>query len=218
MAVLALASHALLALQPRDSFYVEPTLLGRVVGDRDSAPDCRHPLFDFRWKLNVFAQAQGPRPSFLPLSYAVESSVNNGSSLEMEMRMAQLRAQLNRDGQACREARKRWADWRTHLRAHPWLACGAAAVVGYVLVPQSRKSVNHAQIAPPATPVRTGGLVNSLASALVRRAAQQAIGIGAAWALERLRAGAMNGSQHGADPIPSEAHDAAAYPSEYAHD
>lgn len=132
--------------------------------------------------------------------------------------MATLRAQLHRDGEACREARKRWADWRTHLGAHPWLACGAAAVVGYVLVPQSRKSLNPAPITLPAPPVRSGGLVSSVASALVRRAAQQALGIGAAWALDRLRAGAMNGSQPGAEAIPSDAHASAAYRSEYAHD
>jgi len=154
----------------------------------------------------------------LPKSDAVEKSDSNGTTHEMELRMAMLRDQLHRDAQACREARKRWIDWRSHLRAHPWLVSGAAAVVGYALVPHRRKTANPVPIAVPGPPVHSGGLVSSVASALFRRAAQQALGIGAAWALERLRAGALNGPQPDPEQTPPDVYAAAALPSEYAHD
>jgi len=110
----------------------------------------------------------------------------------VEDRMAALRAQLRREAQACHQARERWTDWRTHVQAHPWLACGLAAAVGYAFVPNRRQKENLTAPATLAsssvTATRSSGLIGRLATEAARRAAQQALAVGAAWALARFRA------------------------------
>jgi hypothetical protein len=110
----------------------------------------------------------------------------------VEDRMAALRAQLRREAQACHQARERWTDWRTHVQAHPWLACGLAAAVGYAFVPNRRSNESMISAAPLTAPSirapRSSGILGRLATEAARRAAQQAMAVGAAWALARFRA------------------------------
>jgi hypothetical protein len=114
----------------------------------------------------------------------------------VEDRMAALRSQLRREAQACHRERERWTDWRTHVQAHPWLAYGLAAAVGYAFVPNRRSKENvisAASLTAPPMPVRrSSGLIGRLATEAARRAAQQVLAVGAAWALARFRAAQMS--------------------------
>ncbi len=114
----------------------------------------------------------------------------------VEDRMAALRAQLRREAKACHQARERWTDWRAHVQAHPWLACGLAAAVGYAFVPNRRSKENVISAAtltaPPMPMPPSSGLIGRLATEAARRAAQQALAVGAAWALARFRTAQMS--------------------------
>jgi hypothetical protein len=131
----------------------------------------------------------------------------------VEDQMALVRARLRRDGEACQQAKEHWSDWRTHVRAHPWLACGVAAALGYVLVPGRRSTATPAlpalnETLPP--PRRESSLLGRLAAELGRRAAQQAIAGGTAWAMAKLSARHLNQMQDGDpgeyrhEPVPAE--------------
>lgn len=110
----------------------------------------------------------------------------------VEDRMTALRAKLRRDATSCQQARERWADWRNHVKAHRWLACGIAAAVGYALVPAPRRRGEIASVSLPMTvapPLPHGqSLLARIGTEIGRRAAQQALAAGTAWALSRLRA------------------------------
>jgi hypothetical protein len=58
---------------------------------------------------------------------------------EITRRLAEMRSVLEQDvGRLASEARK-CADWRNHFRAHPWLYCGGAAAIGFLLVPRRQR-------------------------------------------------------------------------------
>jgi hypothetical protein len=60
---------------------------------------------------------------------------------ELQRRMAEIRRDLHesvRDVVATAEA---VTDWRRYIRMYPWVALGAAAAVGYVVVPKRKKAV-----------------------------------------------------------------------------
>lgn len=112
---------------------------------------------------------------------------------DLENRMAAVRARLHQESLACQRARERWTDWRTHVKAHPWLACGVAAIVGYAVVPgPRRKETSAASLALPmyeAAP--RASFAGKIASTLGQRLTQQALSFGATWALTQITA-AMN--------------------------
>ncbi len=123
---------------------------------------------------------------------------NSNDSNAVEDRMALLRAKLRRDAESCQQARERWTDWRNHVMAHRWLVCGLAAAVGYALVPGPRRKGEVASFQPPMPAVpslKAGqGLVARIATEIGRRAAQQALAAGTAWALTRFREAQLSAS------------------------
>lgn len=63
----------------------------------------------------------------------------NSTPDEIERRLAEMRSVLTQDvSDLAREARE-WVDWRNHFRAHKWLYCGAAAAIGFMLVPRRQR-------------------------------------------------------------------------------
>jgi hypothetical protein len=54
---------------------------------------------------------------------------------EIRRQMAEVRGQLSREVRSLAESAKAKTDWRYYYRQHPWLFLGAAAVVGYLIVP-----------------------------------------------------------------------------------
>ncbi len=65
---------------------------------------------------------------------------------EIRKEMIVARAALMRDTDAAASDARALTDWRTHFRAHPWLICGGAVAIGFVLVPRKERS-SGAQIA-----------------------------------------------------------------------
>ena len=67
---------------------------------------------------------------------------------DIQRQMAALRSALAQDLNGSIDSAKLLADWRYHFRKHPALFCGAAAALGFALVPWRRA----AQPAAPAAP------------------------------------------------------------------
>jgi hypothetical protein len=71
---------------------------------------------------------------------------------EIQRRMAQIRRELHEDVRGAVEGAQSLTDWRSQVRNHPWLALGAAAALGYLIVPRRRPDPVPAivTVAPPA--------------------------------------------------------------------
>ncbi len=54
---------------------------------------------------------------------------------EIERQMRALRSELREDVQDIVENARVMTDWQYYVRSYPWLCLGAAAALGYVLVP-----------------------------------------------------------------------------------
>jgi hypothetical protein len=66
--------------------------------------------------------------------------MENGSASEhIRQEMAAAREALARDARAVASDARTLTDWRNHFRAHPWLFCGGAAALGFLLVPQKER-------------------------------------------------------------------------------
>ena len=57
---------------------------------------------------------------------------------EIQRRMAQVRHELHEDVREAVKGAQSLTDWRSQVRNHPWLAVGAAAALGYLIVPKRR--------------------------------------------------------------------------------
>ena len=55
---------------------------------------------------------------------------------EIQRRMAQIRRDLHEDVREVVKGAQSLTDWRSQVRSHPWLALGAAAALGYFVVPK----------------------------------------------------------------------------------
>jgi hypothetical protein len=58
--------------------------------------------------------------------------------IEIQRRMAQVRHELHEEVREAVKGAQSLTDWRSQVRNHPWLALGAAAALGYLLVPKRR--------------------------------------------------------------------------------
>ena len=54
---------------------------------------------------------------------------------EIRRQMAEIRSQLGREVESLASSAKEKTDWRYYYRQHPWLFVGAAAAVGFLIVP-----------------------------------------------------------------------------------
>jgi len=112
---------------------------------------------------------------------------------EIQRRMAQVRHDLHEDVREAVKGAQSLTDWRSQVGSHPWLALGAAAVLGYAIVPRRRRpelpavvalgppstamsAVAPAAVSPSSPPSKGGwgivGAVLSLAAPIAVRAAQ----------------------------------------------
>jgi hypothetical protein len=55
---------------------------------------------------------------------------------EIQRQMAQIRRELHEDVREAVKGAQELTDWRSRVRSHPWMALGAAAALGYVIVPR----------------------------------------------------------------------------------
>ena len=54
---------------------------------------------------------------------------------DIERQLATMRSVLHQDVRDLGTETRTLVDWRYHFRAHPWLYCGGAAALGFMLVP-----------------------------------------------------------------------------------
>ena len=81
---------------------------------------------------------------------------------DIRKRMAQIRRDLHEDVKGVVEGAEAATDWRRFIRNYPWACMGAAALVGYMVVPKKHRPTTTIQVAPaevarivaPAEPVR----------------------------------------------------------------
>src|SRR5436853_6473917 len=66
---------------------------------------------------------------------------SEASPIELQQRMAQVRADLQRSTEGLKPKAQALSDWRYHVRRHPWLAFGAAGVVAFLAVPRRAKPI-----------------------------------------------------------------------------
>ena len=64
--------------------------------------------------------------------------MNNDDSDWLREQMARVRSHLANDVGEVVEQAKELTDWRRHVRRHPWLCAGAAAALGFMVVPARR--------------------------------------------------------------------------------
>jgi len=123
--------------------------------------------------------------------------MNNGKDADdLRRQLAAARASLSRDAQAVASDARTLVDWRHHLRAHPWLAVGGAAAVGFLLAPRRRRrsaadDVAPAQVAgqqagpsavePPKVRAMAASLASTVATMMLRQSASLAGQLALAW-------------------------------------
>jgi hypothetical protein len=67
---------------------------------------------------------------------------------EIQRQMAQIRRDLHEDVREAVKGAQSLTDWRSQVRSHPWLALGAATVVGYLIVPKRHSAPAIVAVAP----------------------------------------------------------------------
>jgi hypothetical protein len=60
---------------------------------------------------------------------------------DIRRKMAQIRVELHQDVQGLVAGTEAASDWKYYVRHYPWAAIGAAALVGFLIVPRKRRSV-----------------------------------------------------------------------------
>ena len=58
---------------------------------------------------------------------------------DIERQLAMMRSVLHQDVRDLATEARTLVDWRYHFRVHPWLYCGGAAVLGFMLVPRRQR-------------------------------------------------------------------------------
>lgn len=107
------------------------------------------------------------------------TSATRRQSEAIRATMREIRSELPYDVDDARERLKQLSDWRYHLSRRPYAVLGAAAVLGYVLMPAKRTSKNivvhpeklSSSAAAPAKRGLVGGIVGAFTTLLLRQAA-----------------------------------------------
>ena len=63
------------------------------------------------------------------------------NSDDIERQLATMRSVLHQDVRDLATEARTLVDWRYHFRAHPWLYCGGAAALGFMLVPGRERPI-----------------------------------------------------------------------------
>jgi hypothetical protein len=105
----------------------------------------------------------------------------------VQARMKGIRCDIDQDMEDVSASARSMVDWRHYVRTYPWVCLGAAAALGFLIVPK-RSTANSASVAVPTEPAKTGqpvansampavrGVVETLVGAVVGIAFREAIG------------------------------------------
>ncbi len=104
-----------------------------------------------------------------------QNSESRQQSDAIRARMKLIRSELPQDVILARQRVREWANWRYHFRKHSIAFLGAAAVVGYLLVPGNRgrrETIIRSEVRDKvqASESAKGGLAGSLFGALLTMA------------------------------------------------
>ena len=61
---------------------------------------------------------------------------NEDRAEQIQRKMQDIRCELDRDVDQVRQSASQLTDWRYYIRNYPWVCLGAAAAIGYILVPR----------------------------------------------------------------------------------
>lgn len=67
---------------------------------------------------------------------------NSPQTTAIRQRMEEVRCELDEDLQDIVEGARGVGDWRSYVRAYPWVCLGAAAAVGYLIVPRHHRGIH----------------------------------------------------------------------------
>ncbi len=81
---------------------------------------------------------------------ATAKSTMMAESQEIQRRMAQVRRDLHQEAQQVVRGAQSMTDWKGMVKAHPWLALGISATVGYFIVPSRRVAAAPTIVTLPA--------------------------------------------------------------------
>ncbi len=100
-------------------------------------------------------------------------------------RMQRIRCEIDQDLQDVSASARSMVDWKHYVKAHPWVCLGAAAVLGFLIVPKRSRGTSAdlpapteaAETARPvaAAPTAVRGMVDALVGAVAGIAVREAI-------------------------------------------
>ena len=81
---------------------------------------------------------------------ATAKATTTAEILDIQRRMAQIRHELHVEAREVVKGAQSLTDWRSLVRNYPWLALGAVAAVGYLIVPRRSETPTVVAVNPPA--------------------------------------------------------------------
>jgi hypothetical protein len=115
--------------------------------------------------------------------------------------MQGIRCEIDQDLEDVSASTRSLVDWKHYVKAYPWVCLGAAAALGFLIVPKRSTTIN-ADLAAPTEPTKTGHpavtsaptaarrVVDALVATVVSIAVREAIaylGQGTGQLLEKLK-------------------------------
>jgi hypothetical protein len=85
----------------------------------------------------------------------------------VQARMRQIRCEIDHDLEEMAASARKMVDWRHYVKTHPWVCLGAAAALGFLIVPRRSKG-SAPDLAAVAALARTGHVVAEPAPAATR--------------------------------------------------
>jgi ElaB/YqjD/DUF883 family membrane-anchored ribosome-binding protein len=98
----------------------------------------RSRVFEPEWNEDV-SRCVAEGISQRTVAMATAKSVATEDMSDIQRRMAQIRRDLHEEVKGAVKGAQSLTDWRSQVKSHPWLALGAAAAVGYLIVPKRRR-------------------------------------------------------------------------------
>ena len=87
----------------------------------------------------------------------------------VQARMQGIRCEIDQDLEDVSASARSMVDWKHYVKAYPWVCLGAAAALGFLIVPK-RSAATNAEVPTPTEPAKTGRpVVNSPPTASVAR-------------------------------------------------
>ncbi len=73
----------------------------------------------------------------------------------VKARMQGIRCEIDQDLEDVSASARSMVDWKHYVKTYPWVCLGAAAVLGFLIVPKRAAAIN-ADVAAPPEPAKTG--------------------------------------------------------------